>query len=208
MDTAPICGNCFVKSFSENIAVEAIDSGMKVTQTTLPGVLLLEPSVFTDGRGLLLESYNKQTMAKLGIVDEFVQDNHSFSCRNVLRGLHYQIRHPQGKLVRVAAGEIFDVAVDLRRSSPTFGRWLGETLSGENKRMLWIPPGLAHGFVVVSEDAHVLYKASDYYDPPSERTLAWNDSDLNIDWQLGAAAPILSEKDKQGSPLRSAEVFV
>jgi len=135
---------------------------MKVTQTTLPGVLLLEPTVFTDSRGFFLESYNKQTMAKLGIVDEFVQDNHSFSRRNVLRGLHYQIRHAQGKLVRAVSGEIFDVAVDLRRSSPTFGRWLGEKLSSENKRILWIPPGLAHGFVVVSEDAHVLYKASDY----------------------------------------------
>jgi dTDP-4-dehydrorhamnose 3,5-epimerase len=196
-----------VKSFSENIAVEAIDSGMKVTQTKLPGVLLLEPSVFTDSRGFFLESYNKQTMAELGIVQEFVQDNHSFSARNVLRGLHYQIRHPQGKLVRVAAGEIFDVAVDLRRSSPMFGRWLGETLSDENKHMLWIPPGFAHGFLVISDSAQVVYKSTDYYDPPSERTLAWNDSDLNIEWQIGAAAPILSEKDRQGSPLRSADVF-
>ena len=190
------------------MAVVVIDSGMKVTQTTLLGVLLLDPTVFTDSRGFFLESYNKQTMAKLGIVDEFVQDNHSFSRRNVLRGLHYQIRHAQGKLVRAVSGGIFDVAVDLRRSSPTFGQWLGETLSGENKRMLWIPPGFAHGFLVISDDAQVLYKSTDDYDPPSERTLAWNDSDLNIDWQLGAAAPILSEKDKQGSPLRSAEVFV
>jgi dTDP-4-dehydrorhamnose 3,5-epimerase len=207
MDTVPICGNCFAKSFSKNTAVQAIDSGMKVTQTTLPGVLLLEPSVFTDSRGFFVESYNKRTMAEAGIVDEFVQDNHSFSGRNVLRGLHYQIRHAQGKLVRAVSGEIFDVAVDLRRSSTTFGQWLGEMLSGENKRMLWIPRGLAHGFVVVSENAHVLYKASDYYDAASERTLAWNDSDLNIDWQLGAAIPIISEKDKQGSPFRSAEVF-
>ena len=189
------------------MAVEATASEMKVTQTRLPGVLLLEPSVFTDSRGFFLESYNKRTMAELGIVQEFVQDNHSFSARNVLRGLHYQIRHPQGKLVRVAAGEILDVAVDLRRSSPMFGRWLGETLSGENKHMLWIPPGFAHGFLVISDNAQVVYKSTDYYDPPSERTLAWNDSDLNIDWQLGAAVPILSEKDKQGSPLRSAEVF-
>jgi len=195
-----------VKSSSENIAVVAIGSGMKLTQTTLPGVLLLEPSVFSDSRGFFLESYNKQTMAKLGVVDEFVQDNHSFSRRNVLRGLHYQIRHAQGKLVRAVSGEIFDVAVDLRRSSPTFGRWLGETLSGENKRTLWIPPGFAHGFAVVSEDAHVLYKASDYYDAASERTLAWNDSDLKIDWQL-RAPPIVSEKDKRGVPFRSAEVF-
>ena len=196
-----------MKNSSENISVVVTDSGMKVTQTTLPGVLLLEPSVFTDSRGFFLESYNKQTMAKLGIVDEFVQDNHSFSRRNVLRGLHYQLRHAQGKLVRTVLGEIFDVAVDLRRSSPTFGRWLGETLTGENKHMLWIPPGFAHGFLVISDDAQVFYKSTDYYDPPSDRTLAWNDSDLNIDWQLGAAAPILSEKDKQGSPLRSAEVF-
>ena len=189
------------------MAVEARAFGMKVTQTRLPGVLLLEPSVFTDSRGFFLESYNKRTMAKLGIVQEFVQDNHSFSARNVLRGLHYQIRHPQGKLVRVAAGEIFDVAVDLRRSSPTFGRWLGETLTGENKHMLWIPPGFAHGFLVISDDAQVFYKSTDYYDPPSDRTLAWNDSDLNIDWHLGAASPILSEKDKHGSALRNAEVF-
>ncbi len=195
-----------MKSFFENIPVVATDSGMKVTQTTLPGVLLLEPTVFTDSRGFFLESYNKQTMAELGIVDEFVQDNHSFSRRNVLRGLHYQIRHAQGKLVRAVSGEIFDVAVDLRRSSPTFGRWLGEKLSSEHKRMLWIPPGLAHGFVVVSEDAHVLYKASDYYNAASERTLAWNDSDLKIDWQLHAP-PIVSEKDKRGVPFRSAEVF-
>ena len=179
---------------------------MKVTQTTLPGVLLLEPSVFTDSRGFFLESYNKQNMAKLGIGDEFVQDNHSFSLRNVLRGLHYQIRHAQGKLVRVVSGEIFDVAVDLRRSSPTFGRWLGEMLSGKNKCMLWIPPGFAHGFVVASEDAHVLYKASDYYDAASERTLAWNDPDLKVDWRL-RDPPIVSEKDKRGVPFRSAEVF-
>jgi len=186
--------------------VVATDSGMKVTQTTLPGALLLEPKVITDSRGFFLESYNKQTMAKLGIVDEFVQDNHSFSRRNVLRGLHYQIRHAQGKLVRAVSGEIFDVAVDLRRSSPTFGRWFRETLSGENKRMLWIPPGFAHGFAVVAENAQVLYKASDYYDAASERTLAWNDPDLKIDWQL-RAPPIVSEKDKQGVPFRSAEVF-
>src|SRR5437762_7883782 len=186
--------------------VVATDSGMKATQTTLAGVLLLEPSVFTDSRGFFLESYNKRTMAELGIVQEFVQDNHSFSRRNVLRGLHYQIRHAQGKLVRAVSGEIFDIAVDLRRSSPTFGRWLGETLSGENKRMLWIPPGFAHGFVVVSENAHVLYKASDYYDAASERTLAWNDSDLKIDWRL-RDPPILSEKDKRGVPFRSGEVI-
>src|SRR5204862_6704305 len=148
---------------------------MKVTQTTLPGVLLLEPSVFTDSRGFFLESYNKQTMAKLGIVDEFVQDNHSFSLRNVLRGLHYQIRHAQGKLVRVVSGEIFDVAVDLRRSSPTFGRHATITLSAADKRMLWIPPGFAHGLVVLSDAAEVLYKTTDYWYPEHERTLLWSD---------------------------------
>ena len=188
------------------MAVEAMASGMKVTKTTLPGLLLIEPSIFADSRGFFLESYSKRTMADMGITNEFVQDNHSFSWKNVLRGLHYQIRHAQGKLVRVIFGEILDVAVDLRRSSQTFGRWFGEILSGENKRLLWIPPGFAHGFLVISENAHVLYKSTDYYDPPSERTLAWNDSDLNIDWQL-RAAPILSEKDRQGTPFHSADVF-
>jgi dTDP-4-dehydrorhamnose 3,5-epimerase len=143
-------------------------------------------------------------MAGLGIRKKFVQDNQSFSTRDVIRGLHYQVRHPQGKLVRVVSGEIFDVAVDLRRSSPTFGKWHGATLSGENKLMLWIPPGFAHGFRVVSEAAHVLYKATDFYHPECERTLAWNDSEVNVDWQL-KGEPIISAKDALGVPFRSIE---
>jgi dTDP-4-dehydrorhamnose 3,5-epimerase len=145
-------------------------------------------------------------MAEIGIDEDFVQDNHSFSARNVVRGLHYQVQRPQGKLVRVVVGEILDVAVDLRRSSPTFGRWEGVRLSGENKRMLWIPPGFAHGFRVVSETAHVLYKTTDFYFPEFEHTLAWNDPGLKIDWQL-AGAPIVSAKDRMGTPFAKAEVY-
>jgi|HubBroStandDraft_6_1064221.scaffolds.fasta_scaffold92100_4 dTDP-4-dehydrorhamnose 3,5-epimerase len=179
---------------------------MKATLTPLPRVLLLEPKVFGDSRGFFLESYNEKVMAELGIRERFVQDNQSFSTRNVLRGLHYQLCHPQGKLVRVVAGEVFDVAVDLRRSSPTFGKWHGATLSGENKLMFWIPPGFAHGFRVVSEGAHVLYKSTDFYHPECERTLAWNDPDLNIDWQL-EREPVVSAKDTLGLRFREAEVF-
>ena len=159
-----------------------------------------------DDRGFFLESYNRRTFAELGIHEEFVQDNHSFSVRNTLRGLHYQVRHTQGKLIRAVVGEILDVAVDLRRKSPTFGR--GETfvLSSENKRMAWIPAGFAHGFRVVSETAQVLYKATDFYSPQDERTLAWDDPDLKIDWKLDGS-PILSTKDRQGRNLRDAEVF-
>lgn len=174
--------------------------------TTLPDVFILEPRVFGDERGFFLESYNEKVFADLGISERFVQDNHSSSRRNVLRGLHYQIQHAQGKLVRVAEGEILDVAVDLRRSSPTFGKWEAVRLSGENKRMLWIPAGFAHGFRVVSERAHVLYKATDFYSPESERTLAWNDPDLKIDWALDGE-PIVSAKDQRGSTLRDAEAF-
>jgi dTDP-4-dehydrorhamnose 3,5-epimerase len=154
----------------------------------------------------LVESYNRNTMAGVGISAEFVQDNHSFSARNVLRGLHYQVRSPQGKLVRVVVGEIFDVAVDLRRSSPAFGKWLGVTLSGENQRMLWLPPGMAHGFLVRSESAHVMYKATDFYAPEFERTIAWNDPDLAIDWQI-EGTPAVSAKDAAGVPFRSAETY-
>lgn len=179
---------------------------MKATLTPLSGVLLLEPKVFGDARGFFLESYNEQVMADLGIRERFVQDNQSFSTRNVLRGLHCQVRYPQGKLVRVVAGEIFDVAVDLRRSSPSFGKWHGAILSGENKVMFWIPPGLAHGFRVVSETAHVLYKATDFYHPEYERTLAWNDPDVNIDWRL-EDDPIVSAKDALGLPFREYETF-
>src|SRR6266849_4765095 len=185
--------------------MSAIGSTMKVTQTALPGVLLLEPRVFSDARGFFLESYSERTMAQAGIRERFVQDNHSFSLRNVVRGLHYQIR-PQGKLVRVAVGEILDVVVDLRRSSPAFGQWCGVHLSDANQHLLWIPTGFAHGFHVLSESAHVLYKATDFYDPEAERTIRWNDPVLSIDWQL-TAAPTLSPRDSVGVSFQEAEVF-
>jgi len=177
---------------------------MKVTTTPLSGVLLLEPRVFRDDRGFFLESYNETALSELGIRGPFVQDNHSYSRKNVLRGLHYQVEpHPQGKLVRVIGGEIFDVAVDLRRGSPTFGKWHGARLSGENFKMLWIPTGFAHGFHVLSDSAHVLYKATDFYHPECERTLAWNDPDLAIDWDLNGE-PIVSAKDAVGLSLKDA----
>jgi len=174
--------------------------------TSLPGVVILEPRVFGDERGFFLESYNERAFAELGIKERFVQDNHSSSRRNVLRGLHYQIKQAQGKLLRAVEGEILDVAVDVRRSSPTFGRWEAVRLSGENKRMLWIPAGFAHGFLVISEKAQVLYKATDYYAPEHERTLMWNDPDLKIDWKL-EGDPIVSAKDQRGMTLRDAETF-
>ncbi len=179
---------------------------MKKIATKLAGVLLLEPRVFGDDRGFFLESYNERIFAEIGISERFVQDNHSYSARNVIRGLHYQIQQAQGKLLRVVAGEILDVAVDLRRSSPSFGKWESFVLSGENKRMLWIPAGLAHGFRVVSDTAHVLYKATDFYAPEHERTLAWNDPDLNIEWQV-EGDPIVSAKDQRGTPFAKAEKF-
>lgn len=179
---------------------------MRAIETPIPGVLVLEPHVFRDDRGFFFESYNKAAMAQAGIAHEFVQDNHSFSRGRVLRGLHYQIRQPQGKLVRVVSGKIFDVAVDLRRRSAAFGHWHGVELSGENKQMLWIPEGLAHGFVVLSEHAHVLYKATDLYDPTSERTIVWNDADLSIEWQL-RGEPIVSAKDSLGLAFAEAETF-
>ncbi|HLZ43105.1 MAG TPA: dTDP-4-dehydrorhamnose 3,5-epimerase [Candidatus Sulfotelmatobacter sp.] len=174
--------------------------------TSLPGVLVLEPRVFGDERGFFFESYNEKLFAQLGVDGPFVQDNHSYSRKNVVRGLHYQIKHAQGKLVRVGIGEILDVAVDLRRSSATFGKWEAARLSGENKRMLWIPSGFAHGFRVISESAHVLYKTTDYYAPEFERTLAWNDPDLKIEWELDGD-PIVSAKDRRGALLRDAETF-
>jgi dTDP-4-dehydrorhamnose 3,5-epimerase len=174
--------------------------------TSLPGVVVLEPRVFADERGFFLESYNQKDFAELGIAERFVQDNHSSSQRNVLRGLHYQLKQTQGKLVRVVEGEILDVAVDVRRSSPTFGGWASVRLSGENKRMLWIPPGFAHGFSVISEKAQVLYKATNFYAPEHERTLIWNDPDLKIDWELDGD-PIVSAKDQRGVVLRDAETF-
>ncbi len=179
---------------------------MIVRATALPDVLLAEPKVFGDARGFFLESWNAKAFAEAGITAAFVQDNHSRSPRGVLRGLHYQIRQPQGKLVRVVAGEVFDVAVDLRRSAPTFGRWAGERLSAENKRMLWIPPGFAHGFLVLSESADFLYKTTDYYAPEHERVLAWNDPELGIKWPL-AGTPTLSARDAAGTRLRDAEAF-
>jgi dTDP-4-dehydrorhamnose 3,5-epimerase len=179
---------------------------MNNISTSLPGLMLLEPRVFGDDRGFFLESYNQRAFAELGIHDTFVQDNHSFSGKNVIRGLHYQIQQPQGKLVRVITGEIFDVAVDLRRSSPTFGQWEAFLLSGENKRLLWIPSGFAHGFRVAASGTHVLYKTTDFYAPEHERTIAWNDPALRINWQLDGE-PIISPKDERGVSFQQAEKF-
>jgi dTDP-4-dehydrorhamnose 3,5-epimerase len=180
---------------------------VKVERTAIEGVLVLEPKVFGDARGFFFESYNRRAfLDATGLDVEFVQDNHSRSARNVLRGLHYQVRQPQGKLVRVIAGEIYDVAVDLRRSSPTFGRWEGIRLDSESKRMLWIPAGFAHGFVVKSDVAEVLYKATDYYAPEHEKTLLWSDPALGIAWPL-SGEPILADKDRRGAPLASAETY-
>ena len=183
----------------------AVDALKKIS-TSLPGVFVLEPRIFGDERGFFFESYNQQNMSKVGIADTFVQDNHSSSSRNVLRGLHYQLEYPQGKLVRVVEGEILDVAVDIRKSSPNFGRWEAVRLSGENKRMLWIPVGFAHGFRVLSDRAHVLYKATDYYAPEHERTILWSDPDLKINWELDAE-PIVSAKDQRGVAFRNSESF-
>lgn len=179
---------------------------MQRIPTEIPGVILLQPKVFGDARGFFFESWNRRTLADFGITADFVQDNHSRSLLNVLRGLHYQMKFPQGKLVRVIAGEIYDVAVDLRRSSPTFGRWVGFTLSAANRRTAWIPPGFAHGFCVTSESAEFLYKVTDYWHPESERTLAWNDPDLAIPWPLDGP-PILSAKDATGTRLADAETY-
>lgn len=180
---------------------------MKVVATANPDVLVIEPQVFGDERGFLFESYNARRFEQLtGVAANFVQDNHSKSARNVLRGLHYQVRQPQGKLVRVVAGEVFDVALDLRRSSPRFGRWVGVLLSAENKRQMWVPPGFAHGFVVTSESAEFLYKTTDYWVPEFERAILWNDPALGIEWPL-AGQPVLSAKDRQASLLAHAEVF-
>ena len=180
---------------------------MKVIRTKIPGVLLLEPKVFVDSRGFFYESFNTKVFAEqTGITTEFVQDNHSRSSKNVLRGLHYQIQHSQGKLVRVLAGVVFDVAVDIRKSSPTFGEWVGLILSEENKKQLWIPPYCAHGILALSESADFLYKTTDYYAPEYERSILWNDPEIGIDWPL-EDEPILSAKDKEAQPLSTAEVF-
>ncbi|MBD9483588.1 dTDP-4-dehydrorhamnose 3,5-epimerase [Pseudomonas sp. PDM14] len=180
---------------------------MIVTPAALPGILLLEPRVFGDERGFFYESFNARAFADAtGVQREFVQDNHSRSQRGVLRGLHYQIEQPQGKLVRVTAGEVLDIAVDIRRSSPTFGQWTGVHLSAANRLQVWIPEGFAHGFVVLSEYAEFLYKTTDYYAPAHERCIRWDDPELAIDWQLNEA-PWLSAKDQAGSSLREAELF-
>lgn len=180
---------------------------MNIAETELPEVKLLTPRVFGDDRGFFLESWNARVFADAGIDVPFVQDNHSRSAIGVLRGLHYQLANPQGKLVRVTAGAVFDVAVDIRRSSPHFGRWTGHVLSADNKAMLWIPPGFAHGFLVLSDSADFLYKCTTLYDPPSDRGIAWDDPDIGIDWPLEGVAPLLSAKDAAASRLASAEVF-
>jgi len=175
---------------------------MRTRQTAIPDVIIIEPDVFEDERGFFFESYNARRFAELtGVNANFVQDNHTKSAKNVLRGLHYQVRQAQGKLVRVVAGEVFDVAVDIRKSSKTFGQWVGVTLSAENKRQLWIPEGFAHGFVVVSDIAELLYKATNYWAPEFERCIAWNDPVISIEWPLGVD-PILSDNDKKGGVVR------
>lgn len=180
---------------------------MNTISLTIPDVVVIEPAVFSDDRGFFFESFNHAKFeAAVGRRVNFVQDNHSRSIQGVLRGLHYQIQQPQGKLVRVVSGSVFDVAVDLRRSSPTFGQWVGEILSAENKKQLWIPEGFAHGFVVLSESAEFLYKTTDYWAPQFERSLLWNDADLAIAWPI-SSAPSLSGKDANGTPLKMAEVF-
>ena len=180
---------------------------MKVVATAIPDVLILEPRVFGDERGFFMESYNQRALKQAaGIAGEFVQDNHSRSARNVLRGLHYQIKQPQGKLVRVIQGAVFDVAVDIRRSSPTFGKWVGVELSAENKRIVWVPPGFAHGFLVLTDSADFIYKTTDYWAPEHERTILWNDVDIGIKWPL-KGEPAVSPKDGNGVPLRQAETY-
>ena len=180
---------------------------MKVIETEIPDLLIIEPKVFGDDRGFFFESFNARAFVEqTGVTDSFVQDNHSRSAKGVLRGLHYQIQQPQGKLVRAVEGEIYDAVVDVRRSSPTFGKWFGITLSAENKRQLWVPAGFAHGFVVTSDYAEVLYKTTDYWAPEFERSIIWNDPALAIAWPLDGE-PLLSAKDEAGVPLAEAEVF-
>ena len=180
---------------------------MNIIPTEISDVLIIEPKVFGDERGFFFESFNQKAFTeKTGITAEFVQDNHSRSVKGVLRGLHYQIEQTQGKLLRVVAGEIFDVAVDIRKSSPTFGQWVGGMISAENKRQFWVPAGFAHGFLVVSDTAEVLYKTTDYYAPQHERSIVWNDPDIGIDWPTGIT-PILSAKDQAGQTLKTADLF-
>jgi dTDP-4-dehydrorhamnose 3,5-epimerase len=181
---------------------------LKITATAIPEVMIIEPEVLRDHRGFFLESFNRdRIIERTGLKLDFVQDNHSHSTKGVLRGLHYQIEQAQGKLVRVVSGEIYDVAVDIRKSSPNFGCWVGEYLSARNFRQMWIPPGFAHGFLVVEDDTDVLYKTTAFYSPEYERTIKWNDSDLSIDWPIDGIEPLLSEKDLNGLPLSKAECF-
>ena len=181
---------------------------MQATRLAIPDVVLIEPKVFGDARGFFYESFNQRAFNEAtGTHHQFVQDNHSRSSKGVLRGLHYQVQQPQGKLVRVAQGAVFDVAVDIRKSSPTFGQWVGAELSADNHRQLWVPPGFAHGFLVLSETAEFLYKTTDYYAPAHERCIAWNDPAIGIQWPSLAQAPVLSAKDQQGVGLADADVF-
>jgi dTDP-4-dehydrorhamnose 3,5-epimerase len=181
---------------------------MKFTPLDIPDVILVEPKVFGDERGFFMETWRQELFAQNGISEPFVQDNHSLSTKGILRGLHYQIKKPQGKLVRVISGEVFDVAVDIRKNSPTFGKWVGDILSAENRRMLWVPPGFAHGFYVISEMAEFVYKCTEYYAPEHERAIIWSDPDIAIDWPLvDGIAPSLSAKDEAASSLSAAETY-
>jgi dTDP-4-dehydrorhamnose 3,5-epimerase len=181
---------------------------MKITPTAIPDVLVIEPVVFSDARGFFLETWNRRKFAEAGLDVDFVQDNHSCSVKNTLRGLHYQLQNVQGKLVRVNLGTVFDVAVDIRRSSPTFGKWVGEIVSAENKKLFWVPPGFAHGFLVLSDVAEFQYKCTDYYNPAAERCIAFNDPDLAIDWPVNDPSQlILSAKDRNGKAFNAAELF-
>lgn len=181
---------------------------MKINKTDIPDVLIVEPKVFTDDRGFFMETYQKRMFSEAGLPTEFVQDNHSGSRQGILRGLHYQLKHSQGKLVRVVVGEVFDVAVDLRKSSPTFGQWTGATLSAENRRGLWVPPGFGHGYYVLSEWAEFVYKVTDFYAPDWERTILWNDPQIGIQWPLvNGQMPVISAKDAAGKALSQADIF-
>lgn len=194
------------RRLSEAVKKQQNGRPMNVTETALPEVLLIEPQVFGDSRGFFLETFSTQRYSDLGITSQFIQDNWSHSRRGTLRGLHFQIQHPQGKLVHVMQGEIFDVAVDVRQGSPTFGKWVGVTLSAENKKQLWIPPGFAHGFAVLSESADFVYKCTDSYAPEHERTLLWNDESIGVEWPL-ESEPILSDKDRNGTTFDKLETF-
>jgi len=180
---------------------------MKVSETSLPGVMLLTPQIYRDSRGAFFETYNQRVMAEAGLPDSWPQDNFSVSRRNVLRGIHYQLAQPQGKLVRVTQGTVFDVAIDLRRSSPAFGRHVAVEIDSEKGEMLWIPPGFGHAFLALTEVVGLAYKVTDYYSPASERTIAWNDPDLQIPWPIDAGTAIISDKDRRGVALKDAELF-